>query len=78
MTQADFKQSLLSQFPQLPKLFSILCEEKLITQHMMVHNNSKLKIVDLISIGTITVNTFVNCDGGQMKIENFSWEKKIF
>jgi len=45
---------------------------------MMVHNNSKLKVVDLVSIGTITVNTFVNCEGGQMKIEDFSWTKKVF
>jgi hypothetical protein len=64
MTQNEFKESLISKFSELPKLFSILCEDKLITQHMMVQNNSKLKIVDLVSIGTITVNTFVNCEGG--------------
>jgi hypothetical protein len=45
---------------------------------MMVQNNSKLKIVDLVSIGTITVNTFVNCEGGQMKIDDYKWEKKVF
>ena len=42
----------------------MLCDEKLITQHMIVRNNSKIYIVDLISIGEITVNTFVNCEGG--------------
>lgn len=40
---------------------------------MMVVNNSKLRVVDLVSIGTITVNTYVNCEGGQMKIEDFKW-----
>ena len=69
---------MISTFPELPKTFSILCEDVLITQHMMVRNNSKLKIVDLVTIGTITVNTFVNCEGGQLTIENYKWENKVF
>ena len=44
----------------------------------MVYNNTKLKIVDLVSIGTITVNASVNCKGGQMKIDDFEWTKKVF
>lgn len=68
----------MEKFPELPKLFSILCDDKLITQRDMVHNGSKLKIVDLVSIGTITVNTHIDCSGGQMKIKDFTWEKKVF
>lgn len=54
------------------------CEGELITQHMMVYNNSKIKIVDLVAIGQITVNTYIQMDNGPQKCENFAWEKKVF
>lgn len=78
MTQPEFKEALRAAFPELPEKFSLLCEGELVTQHKMVYNNSKVKIVDLVAIGEITVNTYIKMDMGPQRCENMSWENKMF